>query len=161
MLFPQKSSRPVSYTHLTSNTLPMTVTNMGSILDGTCDTSTIGATGMSASASVNADILYRQEIDQDVYRNILNRDKNIYYTFPQDQEMPDGITPTPTPIGYDESTAKGEVYGFYNNNQELISMVLAMFDFDINSNTSVKQTVITTKDTSGVDDESVKQARCV
>ena len=142
----------------TSNTLPMTVTNMGSILDGTCDMSTIGATGMSASASVNADIIYRQEIDQDVYRNILNRDKNIYYTFPQDQEMPDGITPTPTPIGYDESTAKGEVYGFYNNNQELISMVLAMFDFDINSNTSVKQTVITTKDTSGVDDESVKQA---
>ena len=138
--------------------IPQTATNMGNILDNTCDMATIGASGMAASTSVNADILYRQEITQETYRDILNTKTNVYYTFPKEQEQPEGITPTPTPKGYDKSTDEGAVYGFYNNNQELISMVLAMFDFDINANTSVKQTVVNTKDTTGVDDESVKNA---
>lgn len=138
--------------------IPQTATNMGNILDNTCDMATVGASGMAASTSVNADILYRQEITQETYRDILNTKTNVYYTFPKEQEQPEGITPTPTPKGYDKSTDEGAVYGFYNNNQELISMVLAMFDFDINANTSVKQTVVNTKDTTGVDDESVKNA---
>ena len=132
--------------------IPTTATNMGSILDGTFDSSTIGTGAAASSVSVNADILYRQEIDQDVYRDILNRDKNIYYTFPEEQKVPDGITPTPTPEGYVKADAKGEVYGFYNNNQELISMVMAMFDFEASSSTSTKSTIISKKDASGFDE---------
>lgn len=132
--------------------IPTTATNMGSILDGTFDSSTIGTGSAASSVSVNADILYRQEIDQDVYRDILNRDKNIYYTFPEEQKVPDGITPTPTPEGYVKADAKGEVYGFYNNNQELISMVMAMFDFEASSSTSTKSTIISKKDASGFDE---------
>lgn len=132
--------------------IPTTATNMGSILDGTFDSSTIGTGSAASSVSVNADILYRQEIDQDVYRDILNRDKNIYYTFPEEQKVPDGITPTPTPEGYVKADAKGEVYGFYNNNQELISMVMALFDFEASSSTSTKSTIISKKDASGFDE---------
>lgn len=132
--------------------IPTTATNMGSILDGTFDSSTIGTGAAASSVSVNADILYRQEIDQDVYRDILNRDKNIYYTFPEEQKVPDGITPTPTPEGYVKADAKGEVYGFYNNNQELISMAMAMFDFEASSSTSTKSTIISKKDASGFDE---------
>lgn len=132
--------------------IPTTATNMGSILDGTFDSSTIGTGAAASSVSVNADILYRKEIDQDVYRDILNRDKNIYYTFPEEQKVPDGITPTPTPEGYVKADAKGEVYGFYNNNQELISMVMAMFDFEASSSTSTKSTIISKKDASGFDE---------
>lgn len=132
--------------------IPTTATNMGSILDGTFDSSTIGTGSAASSVSVNADILYRQEIDQDVYRDILNREKNIYYTFPEEQKVPDGITPTPTPEGYVKADAKGEVYGFYNNNQELISMVMAMFDFEASSSTSTKSTIISKKDASGFDE---------
>lgn len=132
--------------------IPTTATNMGSILDGTFDSSTIGTGSAASSVSVNADILYRQEIDQGVYRDILNRDKNIYYTFPEEQKVPDGITPTPTPEGYVKADAKGEVYGFYNNNQELISMVMAMFDFEASSSTSTKSTIISKKDASGFDE---------
>ena len=135
-----------------SGLIPTTATNMGSILDGTFDSSTIGTGAAASSVSVNADILYRQEIDQDVYRDILNRDKNIYYTFPEEQKVPDGITPTPTPEGYVKADAKGEVYGFYNNNQELISMVMAMFDFEASSSTSTKSTIISKKDASGLDE---------
>ena len=135
-----------------SGLIPTTATNMGSILDGTFDSSTIGTGAAASSVSVNADILYRQEIDQDVYRDILNRDKNIYYTFPEEQKVPDGITPTPTPEGYVKADAKGEVYGFYNNNQELISMVMAMFDFEASSSTSTKSTIISKKDASGFDE---------
>lgn len=144
--------------NMNGTSMPLTATNLGNILDNTCDMATAGASGMAASTSVNADILYRQEITQETYRDILNTKTNVYYTFPKEQEQPEGITPTPTPQGYDKSTDEGAVYGFYNNNQELISMVLAMFDFDINANTSVKQTVVNTKDTTGVDDESVKNA---
>ena len=129
--------------------VPMSVTNLGSLLENTCDLNTVGNGSGSASVSSNADIFYRQEIDQDTYREILDRTNNVYYTFPKEQDPPDGITPTPTPVGYDKSTDTGEVYGFYNNDQELISMVLAMFDFDINTSTSVKQTIIATKDESG------------
>ena len=132
--------------------IPTTATNMGSILDGTFDSSTIGTGAAASSVSVNADILYRQEIDQDVYRDILNRDKNIYYTFPEEQKVPDGITPTPTPEGYVKAEAKGEMYGFYNNNQELISMAMAMFDFEASSSTSTKSTIISKKDASGFDE---------
>ena len=135
-----------------SGLIPVNATNMGSILDGTFDSSTIGTGAAASSVSVNADILYRQEIDQDVYRDILNRDKNIYYTFPEEQKVPDGITPTPTPEGYVKADAKGEVYGFYNNNQELISMVMAMFDFEASSSTSTKSTIISKKDASGLDE---------
>ena len=128
---------------------PLKATNMGNILDGTCDMSTIGTSGTGGGSNVNADILYRQEIDQDVYREIINREKNIYYTFPKDQEVPDGITPTPTPKAKKGDNKSGEIYGFYNNNQEIISMALAMFDFDINSSTSAKRTILSTSDESG------------
>ena len=138
--------------------MPQTATNLGNILDGSCDLATIGSGGMASTTSVNADIFYRQEIDQNVYRDILDRDNNIYYTFPKEQEMPDGISPTPTPVGYVQSTAKGEVYGFYNNDQELISMVLAMFDFDINSSTSTKHTTIVKRDDSGYDEAKADTA---
>ena len=138
--------------------MPQTATNLGNILDGSCDLATIGSGGMASTTSVNADIFYRQEIDQNVYRDILDRDNNIYYTFPKEQEMPDGISPTPTPVGYVQSTAKGEVYGFYNNDQELISMVLAMFDFDINSSTSTKHTTIVKRDDSGYDEAKAETA---
>lgn len=140
--------------------LPVKCTNLGNVLDGTFDVSQLspGAGGMSTSVSSNADIFYRQEIDQEVYREILDRNKNVYMTFPKDQEVPDGITPTPMPENYDPQNSEGEVYSFYNNNQELISMVLAMFDFDINSSTSAKQTTILTADKSGTDDEAAEEA---
>lgn len=142
------ASRP----NLNSSSLgaPLKATNVGNIIDGTCDLGTIGAGGGSSSTNANADILYRQEIDQDIYREIINNENNIYYTFPEDQEVPDGITPTPTPMGYDPETSEGVTYGFYNNNQELISMVLAMFDFNINNSTSEKRTLIMNQDYSGV-----------
>lgn len=135
--------------------LPVQATNLGSVLDGTCDLATIGG---GLSTSVSADVFYRQEIDQDVYRDIIDQKNNIYYTFPEDQETPDGISPTPTPEGYDKSTAKGAVYGFYNNNQELISMVLAMYDFDINDVTSVKKTILAKADKSGINEEAADEA---
>ena len=134
---------------------PIEATNMGNVIDGSCDLSTIGG---GLSTSVNMDVFYRQEIDQDVYREIIDPKKNIYYTFPEDQEQPDGISPTPTPKGYDKSTAKGAVYGFYNNNQELISMVLAMYDFDINQATSVKKTILAKEDKSGINEEEADKA---
>lgn len=134
--------------------IPVKATNMGNIISGTCD---MDITGSASSTGVNADILYRQEIDQDTYREIISQDNNIYYTFPEDQHLPDGITPTPAPEEDEDSDDK-TVYAFYNNNQELISMVLAMFDFDINNVTSVKKTLITTKDTSGSDDETTSDA---
>lgn len=135
--------------------LPVQATNLGSVLDGTCDLATIGG---GLSTSVSADVFYRQEIDQDVYRDIIDQKNNIYYTFPEDQETPDGISPTPTPEGYDKTTAKGAVYGFYNNNQELISMVLAMYDFDINDVTSVKKTILAKADKSGINEEAADEA---
>ena len=135
--------------------LPVQATNLGSVLDGTCDLATIGG---GLSTSVSADVFYRQEIDQDVYRDIIDQKNNIYYTFPEDQETPDGISPTPTPEGYDKSTAKGAVYGFYNNNQELISMVLAMYDFDVNDVTSVKKTILAKADKSGINEEAADEA---
>lgn len=135
--------------------LPVQATNLGSVLDGTCDLATIGG---GLSTSVSADVFYRQEIDQDVYRDIIDQKNNIYYTFPEDQETPDGISPTPTPEGYDKSTAKGAVYGFYNNNQELISMILAMYDFDINDTTSVKKTILAKADKSGINEEAADEA---
>lgn len=138
---------------------PLKATNMGNILDGTCDMSTIGTSGTAGGSNVNADILYRQEIDQDVYREIINREKNIYYTFPEDQEVPDGITPTPTPKIDKDKGKTGEIYGFYNNNQEIISMALAMFDFDINSSTSAKRTVLSTADVSGADSATADAAQ--
>lgn len=138
---------------------PLKATNMGNILDGTCDMSTIGTSGTAGGSNVNADILYRQEIDQDVYREIINREKNIYYTFPEDQEVPDGITPTPTPKIDKDKGKTGEIYGFYNNNQEIISMALAMFDFDINSSTSAKRTVLSTADVSGADSAAADAAQ--
>ena len=134
---------------------PVEATNMGNIIDGSCDLATIGG---GLSTSVNMDVFYRQEIDQDVYREIIDPKKNIYYTFPEDQEQPDGISPTPTPKGYDKSTAQGAVYGFYNNNQELISMVLAMYDFDINQATSVKKTILAKEDKSGINEEAADKA---
>lgn len=135
--------------------LPVQATNLGSVLDGTCDLATIGG---GLSTSVSADVFYRQEIDQDVYRDIIDQKNNIYYIFPEDQETPDGISPTPTPEGYDKTTAKGAVYGFYNNNQELISMVLAMYDFDINDVTSVKKTILAKADKSGINEEAADEA---
>ena len=135
--------------------LPVQATNLGSVLDGTCDLATIGG---GLSTSVSADVFYRQEIDQDVYRDIIDQKNNIYYTFPEDQETPNGISPTPTPEGYDKTTAKGAVYGFYNNNQELISMVLAMYDFDINDVTSVKKTILAKADKSGINEEAADEA---
>ena len=135
--------------------LPVQATNLGSVLDGTCDLATIGG---GLSTSVSTDVFYRQEIDQDVYRDIIDQKNNIYYTFPEDQETPDGISPTPTPEGYDKTTAKGAVYGFYNNNQELISMVLAMYDFDINDVTSVKKTILAKADKSGINEEAADEA---
>ena len=135
--------------------LPVQATNLGSVLDGTCDLATIGG---GLLTSVSADVFYRQEIDQDVYRDIIDQKNNIYYTFPEDQETPDGISPTPTPEGYDKTTAKGAVYGFYNNNQELISMVLAMYDFDINDVTSVKKTILAKADKSGINEEAADEA---
>lgn len=135
--------------------LPVQATNLGSVLDGTCDLATIGG---GLSTSVSADVFYRQEIDQDVYRDIIDQKNNIYYTFPEDQETPDGISPTPTPEGYDKTTAKGAVYGFYNNNQELISMILAMYDFDINDTTSVKKTILAKADKSGINEEAADEA---
>lgn len=135
--------------------LPVQATNLGSVLDGTCDLATIGG---GLSTSVSADVFYRQEIDQEVYRDIIDQKNNIYYTFPEDQETPDGISPTPTPEGYDKTTAKGAVYGFYNNNQELISMVLAMYDFDINDVTSVKKTILAKADKSGINEEAADEA---
>ena len=134
---------------------PVEATNMGNIIDGSCDLATIGG---GLATSVSMDVFYRQEIDQDVYREILDPKKNIYYTFPEDQEQPDGISPTPTPKGYDKSTANGAVYGFYNNNQELISMVLAMYDFDINQATSVKKTILAKEDKSGINEEAADKA---
>ena len=59
--------------------LPVQATNLGSVLDGTCDLATIGG---GLSTSVSADVFYRQEIDQDVYRDIIDQKNNIYYTFP-------------------------------------------------------------------------------
>lgn len=132
--------------------MPLEATNMGSILDGSFDASTIGSGAAASSVSVNADILYRQEIDQDVYRDIIDQDKNVYYTFPEEQKVPDGITPTPTPVGYIKEEAKGEVYGFYNNDQELISMAMAMFDFETSPSTSTKSTIISKTDASGYDE---------
>ena len=137
--------------------MPLKVTNMGSLLNGTCDMSLIGSSSMSGAASVNADVLYRQEIDHKVYRNLIDIEKNIYYTDPEEQDVPDGITPTPTIEEYAKDKP-GEIYGFYNNNQEMISMILAMFDFDINASTSVKRTVLMTEDTSGADDNKVTAA---
>ena len=139
--------------------VPVSCTNMGSILDGTFNENLIGTSSLiSSSVKSDADIFYRQEIDQQTYRDIINRENNIYYTFPVDQEVPDGITPTPTPKGYDPKTDTGEVYAFYNNNQELISMVNAMFDFDINTATSVKQTIIATQNKSGSDEAAADSA---
>ena len=138
-----------------SGTIPQSAVNLGNILDDTCDLGTVGG---GLSTNVNKDVFYRQEIDQDVYRDIIDQKNNIYYTFPEDQETPDGISPTPTPEGYDKTTAKGAVYGFYNNNQELISMVLAMYDFDINDVTSVKKTILAKADKSGINEEAADEA---
>ncbi len=131
--------------------IPVEATNLGNILDGTCDMATIGtSSGSSSSVSTNASILYRQEVTQSTYADILNKENNIYSTYPEEQEVPDGITPTPKP-------AKEEtVYSFYNNNQELISMVLAMFDFEINPSTSLKDTVIAKNDTTASDKDNHK-----
>lgn len=123
---------------------PIKATNVGSILDGTCDLGTIGSGSGSTSSNVNADIYYSQVISQDTYKEILNRDTNIYYTFPDEQDIPDGVTPVAQPAS--TNTADKTEYGFYNNNQELISMILAMFDFDINDSTSVKQTKVLASD---------------
>lgn len=138
-----------------SGTIPQSAVNLGNILDDTCDLGTVGG---GLSTNVNKDVFYRQEIDQDVYRDIIDQKNNIYYTFPEDQETPDGISPTPTPEGYDKSSAKGAVYGFYNNNQELISMILAMYDFDINDTTSVKKTILAKADKSGINEEAADEA---
>lgn len=138
-----------------SGTIPQSAVNLGNILDDTCDLGTVGG---GLSTNVNKDVFYRQEIDQDVYRDIIDQKNNIYYTFPEDQETPDGISPTPTPEGYDKSSAKGAVYGFYNNNQELISMILAMYDFDINDTTSVKKTILAKEDKSGINEEAADEA---
>ena len=139
--------------------VPVSCTNMGSILDGTFNENLIGTSSMIASSvKSDAEIFYRQEIDQETYRDIIDRENNIYYTFPEEQETPDGITPTPTPEGYDKDEDTGEVYAFYNNNQELISMVNAMFDFDVNTATSVKQTVISTMNQSGGDETAADNA---
>ena len=138
-----------------SGTIPQSAVNLGNILDDTCDLGTVGG---GLSTNVNKDVFYRQEIDQDVYRDIIDQKNNIYYTFPEDKETPDGISPTPTPEGYDKSTAKGAVYGFYNNNQELISMILAMYDFDINDTTSVKKTILAKEDKSGINEEAADEA---
>lgn len=138
-----------------SGTIPQSAVNLGNILDDTCDLGTVGG---GLSTNVNKDVFYRQEIDQDVYRDIIDQKNNIYYTFPEDKETPDGISPTPTPEGYDKSSAKGAVYGFYNNNQELISMILAMYDFDINDTTSVKKTILAKEDKSGINEEAADEA---
>lgn len=138
-----------------SGTIPQSAVNLGNILDDTCDLGTVGG---GLSTNVNKDVFYRQEIDQDVYRDIIDQKNNIYYTFPEDKETPDGISPTPTPEGYDKSSAKGAVYGFYNNNQELISMILAMYDFDINDTTSVKKTILAKADKSGINEEAADEA---
>lgn len=138
-----------------SGTIPQSAVNLGNILDDTCDLGTVGG---GLSTNVNKDVFYRQEIDQDVYRDIIDQKNNIYYTFPEDKETPDGISPTPTPEGYDKSTAKGAVYGFYNNNQELISMILAMYDFDINDTTSVKKTILAKADKSGINEKAADEA---
>lgn len=135
----------------TSTTLPMTATNMGSILDGTCDMETVGFGGSSTSISTGASIIYRQEVTQSTYADILNKENNIYSTYPEEQEVPDGITPTPKPAKESKT-----VYSFYNNNQELISMVLAMFDFEINPSTSLKDTVIAKNDTTASDKDNHK-----
>ena len=135
--------------------VPVSCTNMGSILDGSVSLDDAG--GMSSVIDSDSEIFYRQEINQDFYKSIINPDKNIYYTNPEEQKPPEGITPTPTPKGYDKKKP-GLHYGFYNNNQELISMVLAMYDFDINDITSAKETIITTKDVSGKDDSSADSA---
>ena len=135
--------------------VPVSCTNMGSILDGSVSLDDAG--GMSSVIDSDSEIFYRQEINQDFYKSIINTDKNIYYTNPEEQKPPEGITPTPTPKGYDKKKP-GLHYGFYNNNQELISMVLAMYDFDINDITSAKETIITTKDVSGKDDASADSA---
>lgn len=138
-----------------SGTIPQSAVNLGNILDDTCDLGTVGG---GLSTNVNKDVFYRQEIDQDVYRDIIDQKNNIYYTFPEDKKTPDGISPTPTPEGYDKSTAKGAVYGFYNNNQELISMILAMYDFDINDTTSVKKTILAKADKSGINEKAADEA---
>lgn len=132
--------------------IPVEATNLGNILDGTCDMATIGtSSGSSSSVSTNASILYRQEVTQSTYADILNKENNIYSTYPEEQEVPDGITPTPKPAKESKT-----VYSFYNNNQELISMVLAMFDFEINPSTSLKDTVIAKNDTTASDKDNHK-----
>lgn len=130
--------------------LPTSATNLGSILDGTCDLALISGSGGFAS-SVNSNVFYRQEVTQSTYADILNKENNIYSTYPEEQEVPDGITPTPKPAKESET-----VYSFYNNNQELISMVLAMFDFEINPSTSLKDTVIAKNDTTASDKDNHK-----
>mgnify|MGYP004464758517 CR=1 FL=1 len=132
--------------------IPVEATNLGNILDGTCDMATIGiSSGSSSSVSTNASIIYRQEVTQSTYADILNKENNIYSTYPEEQEVPDGITPTPKPAKESET-----VYSFYNNNQELISMVLAMFDFEINPSTSLKDTVVAKNDTTASDKDNHK-----
>lgn len=119
--------------------------------------------------NIQADIVYLQDIDQDAYRSLLNPQKNIYILNPEEiTDLPDGISPTPTPTptpvpAYKEGdtvTIDGEQYevkdqefadasgtvAFYNNNQEIISMVIAMFDFDISISTDLKETIYTLKD---------------
>ena len=60
--------------------LPTSATNLGSILDGTCDLALISGSGGFAS-SVNSNVFYRQEVTQSTYADILNKENNIYSTY--------------------------------------------------------------------------------
>ena len=131
---------------------PMRATNMGNIMDESCDLSTVTG-GVTSVSTSGAELYYYQYIDQKVYRDIIDRENNIYQMFPEEKEPPTGLVLNKPPV--DEN---GEIYGFYNNDQELISMVLAMFDFDINAATSVKRDSLLMYDKSGIDEAAADAA---
>lgn len=168
---------------------PVSVKNCGNFMKGA------SASGSSTPRSMDASVVFVQDVNQDVYRGLLKQkymptseieapakskdeelneiitsgndyveDKNdtpnnIYMYKDTTDEFPYGISPTPVPKKEKDEQKKAEKKGkklakfeFYNNNQEIISMVEAMLDYNVSKSTSLAYIIYNDgADSNGID----------
>lgn len=153
---------------------PVSVKNCGNFMKGA------SASDSSTPRSMDASVVFVQDVNQGVYRKLLKQEympssatptpakskdeqldeilvngndyvedtddtpNNIYMFKDTTDEFPYGISPTPVPKKEKDEEKKALKSGkklakfeFYNNNQEIISMVEAMLDYNVSKSTSL------------------------